>query len=159
MTLPELNKILSEKLTNRLTIQEQLNKIHKEIDEINKQIQLKKLDYLFDYLKIGYSHEIKSYLSIRMTPQKDAHNVSLKVGDKFELVKRNKKSFVIKVVQYKKIKHNFQTKTTSEEIIYPNWQYRVPIEDLYYNLLKDAEFSKNFNTWISRQEILNSLID
>jgi hypothetical protein len=158
MTLPELNKILSEKLSNKMTLQNQLLEVVKEIDNINNQIRQKKVDYFFEYLKPGYSHEIKSYFNGRLTPQKDSESIYLQIGDKFELVKRNKKSFVIKVVEYKQRKYDTETKRRIETIIYPNWLYRISVDDLYYNLLKDPQFNKSFDTWMSREDVINSLL-
>ena len=77
-------------------------------------------------------------------------------GDTFEFIKKNAKSIVIKCT--KKVHMKFINGVRSQNIEEnPGWTFRVEIESLYQNLIRDEDFKKSFNKYVMRKEALELL--
>ena len=75
---------------------------------------------------------------------------------KFEFIKKNAKSIVIKCTKkvYLKFSNGVRSQTVEEN---PGWTFRIETESLYQNLIKDEVFKDSFTKYVMRKEALELL--
>lgn len=164
MTINELNQKISEKIALQRSLINQLSEINGDIGKLNSLLHKMKMQAFSEYLKVGFTFELKKWLNISKVTLTGSENVSIRPGDVLELAKINKKSFVFKLTKYTVRKRvggsiNSLTSQIIEEVTHPNWQYRIGIEDMFYFLTREPDFKKSFENWMNRESLLNDLLD
>jgi hypothetical protein len=164
MTIIEVKKKISETASTQRSLINQLSEVNSEIGKLNNLLHQLNMDAFSEYLKVGFTIELKNWFNVSMVPLTGSENVSIKPGCILELSKINKKTFVFKLTKYIKRKQiSGALYSTSakfiEEVTHPNWQYRIKIEDMYHFLIRDTDFKRSFENWQNRESILNELLD
>jgi hypothetical protein len=165
MTITQLKQKISETVSTQRSLINQLSEINSEIGKLNKLLHQMNMDAFSEYLKVGFTIELKNWFNVNFIPLSGSSNVTIRPGDVLELSKINKKSFVFKLTKHtnkKLISGNFLYSLNAkylEETIHPNWQYRIQIEDMYQFLMRDPDFKNSFDNWINRENLLNELLN
>lgn len=155
-------------------IKDQINKNYIEIKELqsristlssknNNLIQCKKLkliDYFKEYIEIGFTYNVSVYFSVSgvQTGVKKDEAVFpfFNIGDAFEVIKKNNKTFVIR--QTKKVVSFYINGIKQNKITEPNYVFRVDIIDLYETICsRDKTFCDSFEKYVTRKESLEML--
>ena len=102
--------------------------------------------------KITYNTPLKG---IQLSNKASKLYPAFRPGDKLQFIRKNTKSIVIKV---KKI--NFTNK--HRQILHPSHIYdgtlfRVDMESLYYNLMRNTTYWNIFQTYLKRKESIEKL--
>lgn len=168
MTIIEVKKKISETASTQRSLINQLSEVNSEIGKLNNLLHQLNMDAFSEYLKVGFTIELKNWFNVSMVPLTGSENVSIKPGCILELSKINKKTFVFKLTKYikrKQISGGIGSSLYSpsakfiEEVTHPNWQYRIQIEDMYHFLMRDPDFKRSFENWQNRESVLNELLN
>jgi hypothetical protein len=163
MTIIEVKKKIAEVSSTQRSLINQLSEVNSEIGKLNNLLHQMNMDAFSEYLKVGFTIELKNWFNVSMVPLTGSENVSIKPGCILELSKINKKTFVFKLTKYTSRKRtgplNSPNSKVIEEVTHPNWQYRIKIEEMYYFLMRDPDFKRSFENWQNRESILNELLD
>lgn len=167
MNYAQLEKTISEKRQHLSKLSKELRQVSFEIDSLNNKIEELLSSMFIDYLNLNETFEIKRYcnfsgiqVAIKDTPPLN-HGSSIwpghfSIGDKIEVIKKNKRSLVIRCVCKKLFKFDNQQRVI--EFVNPQSQFRVNVDDFRNFLLSDSEFKNNFTTWLKRKNSLDDLI-
>jgi hypothetical protein len=163
MTIIEVKQKITEVSSKQRSLINQLSEVNSEIGKLNNLLHQMNMDAFSEYLKVGFTIELKNWFNISMVPLTGSENVSIKPGCILELSKINKKTFVFKLTKYTSRKRtgplNSPNSKVIEEVTHPNWKYRIEIEEMYHFLMRDPDFKKYFESWQNRESILNELLD
>jgi hypothetical protein len=150
MTLVEIQEQLEQKKIELREIQQQLTKLNSEYRDLNK-IRAEKLRSGFlEFLEIGFEYKFNGFVNLSgvrtgLKKGEDRSSSQFRNGERVKIIKKNKMSFVIEIVESDR-------KKTGET-------YRVDIEGVYTLLLSDENFYKSLLKYIIRNESLNSILN
>jgi hypothetical protein len=160
MTIIEVKQKITEVSSIQRNLINKLSEVNSEIGKLNNLLHQMNMDTFSEYLKVGFTIELKNWFNISMVPLTGSQNITMRPGDVIELSKINKKTFVFKLT-----KHTIRKRIGPlnpkliEEVKHPNWQYRIQIEDMYHFLMRDPDFKKSFENWQNREIVLNELLN
>ena len=169
MTVKEIRSELLEKKSLLKEIFSQQKKINSEIDNLKITLEEKYKSLLLEYFPVGSVIEFQklaNFNGVQISKERNSKNelppeIQLpifRIGDKIEILKHNKKSVVIKIIQHNKYIWNSITKNYDlKDTFYPNTKYRIELDGFYYFFISDQEFMKRFEVFISRKESLAKL--
>lgn len=150
MTLVEIQEQLEQKKIELKEIQQQLTKLNSEYRDLNK-IRAEKLRIGFlEFLEIGFEFKLEGFVNLSgvrtgLKKGEDRSSSQFRNGERVKIIKKNKMSFVLEIVESDR-------KKTGET-------YRVDSEGVYDFLLKDENFYKSLLKYIIRNESLNSILN
>ena len=160
-----LSEVESEIKKNNLLIVE-INKQLSAVKSRNEYLEMYKegliINHFSDYIELNQEFEIDNHC-IRGIMVGDNSNIDFEKGDKIEIVKKNKKSFLVKVdkqVYY----WNSNTGARLVESKKLEGLCRIQIMDLYRYLThpflktKYLDFKTKFDTYIRRKESIDIII-
>lgn len=163
MTIAQIDNLLSKN-------QEEVNNLHKQLrllnDKSNQLYRSKedRLNELFiDYIQIGSKYDINRYMSLSgvhtgIKKGDQQFSPSFSKGDVIEFTKKNKKSIVITCLTKVMSKLDRTTGVRTSEITKPNWTFRIDTNNLYHELMRDAQFKQVFESYVRRTESLDLLL-
>ena len=142
------------------SLQNQVAQLSRENSELAIQRENKLIDYFKEYIELGTSYRVKSYMYLTgvqtsLKKEEDSHHPNLCEGDVFEFTKKNAKSIVIKCTT--KVQSIYDNGTRTVKTINPEWIFRVETLSLYQYLMKDPDFSEPYKRYVARKEALDML--
>ena len=159
-----LNQIKEQIATNTAAIKKlqlEISKLSQENVKLNNGYDDKLIEYFKEYIELGNTYYVTKYLyltGVQTGVKKDdkQYSPNFNDGDTFEFIIKNAKSIVIKCT--KKVHMKFINGVRSQSIENnPGWTFRVEIESLYQNLIKDEVFKNSFTKYVMRKEALELL--
>ena len=156
-----ISEIESQIATNRNAIKElqnQITKLSVKTSELERLREESKLKTFVEYIEIGNTYEFHSYTYLTgvESGSKTGLQSNFVKGDVIEIVKKNKMSIVIKCI--KKISSKRDSNNMRVELVSnPNAQFRVDIQSLFVNMIRDPQFSDGLKTYHKRKEALDEL--
>jgi hypothetical protein len=159
-----LEQIKDQIATNTAAIKKlqlEISKLSKDNVKLNNGYDDKLIEYFKEYIELGSTYNVHRYLyftGVQTGIKKDdkQYSPNFNDGDAFEFIKKNAKSIVIKCT--KKVHLTFSNGKTSKRVEEnPGWTFRVEIESLYQNLIREEDFKKSFNKYVMRKEALELL--
>ena len=142
-------------------LQLEISKLSKDNVKLNNGYDDKLIEYFKEYIELGSTYNVHRYLyftGVQTGIKKDdkQYSPNFNDGDAFEFIKKNAKSIVIKCTN--KVHLTFSNGKTSKRVENnPGWTFRVEIESLYQNLIREEDFKKSFNKYVMRKEALELL--
>lgn len=142
-------------------LQLEISKLSKDNVKLNNGYDDKLIEYFKEYIELGSTYNVHRYLyftGVQTGIKKDdkQYSPNFNDGDAFEFIKKNAKSIVIKCTN--KVHLTFSNGKTSKRVEEnPGWTFRVEIESLYQNLIREEDFKKSFNKYVMRKEALELL--
>jgi hypothetical protein len=156
-----IEEIESQIATNRNAMRELQNQISGlsiKTSELERLKEDDKLKTFVEYIEVGSTYEFHSYTYLTgvESGSKTGLQSNFIKGDVIEIVKKNKMSIVIKCI--KKISstrdsNNMRVLSESN----PNAQFRIDIQSLFINMIRDSQFSDGLKTYQKRKEALDEL--
>lgn len=142
------------------SLQNQVAQLSRENSELAIQRENKLIDYFKEYIELGTSYRVKSYMYLTgvqtsLKKEEDSHHPNFCEGDVFEFTKKNAKSIVIKCTT--KVQSIYDNGTRTVKTINPEWIFRVETLSLYQYLMKDPDFSEPYKRYVARKEALDML--
>ena len=142
-------------------LQLEISKLSKDNVKLNNGYDDKLIEYFKEYIELGSTYNVHRYLyftGVQTGVKKDdkQYSPNFNDGDAFEFIKKNAKSIVIKCTN-KVFVHFNNGKRTQKVENNPGWTFRVEIESLYQNLIREEDFKKSFNKYVMRKEALELL--
>lgn len=161
MNYLEIQTELSNQTKILKDLQSKTSKCVTNIGNLRHQKDMMELEYFVEYLEIGHVHTFSNHVNLRGVPtgKNNFDGTSFSSGEKIEIVKKNKKSIVVKCTKRKKITWqdvNGKRVSVSEIVDYDKL-FRIEIESLLYYFTKNEIFNNNFNSWIKRRVSLDSI--
>lgn len=159
-----LEKIKEQIAANTAAIKKlqlEISKLSKDNVKLNNGYDDKLIEYFKEYIELGSTYNVHRYLyftGVQTGIKKDdkQYSPNFNDGDAFEFIKKNAKSIVIKCTN--KVHLTFSNGKTSKRVENnPGWTFRVEIESLYQNLIREEDFKKSFNKYVMRKEALELL--
>lgn len=156
----DLAQVIIKLNSNRLEIkllQCQLDKLLDENAKLSKQKNNLEVFKLVDYIQIGDEYEPQRYMYLKGTQTGKCTGSSpvFRPGDKFQFIRKNDKSIVIKLTRkITSVNINSQIVKTESK---PDYSFRIDLGSLYLNLMKDPTFKESFTKYINRKESLVNL--
>ena len=159
-----LEQIKDQIATNTAAIKKlqlEISKLSKDNVKLNNGYDDKLIEYFKEYIELGSTYNVHRYLyftGVQTGIKKDdkQYSPNFNDGDAFEFIKKNAKSIVIKCTT--KVHLTFSNGKTSKRVEEnPGWTFRVEIESLYQNLIREEDFKKSFNKYVMRKEALELL--
>ena len=160
MKLSEIKEKINK---NNLAINELKSEIYKLSsmnNNLNNYKNLKLIEFFKEFIEIGSIYNITNYtyfdgIQIGIHKKDIKQNPYFVKGDIIEIVKKNKKSVVIKCkTKLKEVWKDGIKITISSN---PGWLFRIDINNLYNKLTADKEFNDSFEIYINRKENLEIL--
>lgn len=156
-----LSEIESQIATNRdayRELQNQISKLSAKTSELERLREESKLKTFVEYIEIGSTYEFLSYAYLTgvESGSKTGLQSNFVKGDVIEIVKKNKMSIVIKCIKKissKRDSNNMRVLSESN----PNAQFRIDIQSLFINMIRDSQFSDGLKTFSKRKEALDEL--
>jgi hypothetical protein len=143
-------------------LQLEISQLSKDNVKLNNGYDDKLIEYFKDYIELGSTYNVHNrylyFTGVQTGVKKDdkQYSPNFNDGDAFEFIKKNAKSIVIKCT--KKVHLTFSNGKRSERVeSNPGWTFRVEIESLYQNLIREEDFKKSFNKYVMRKEALELL--
>lgn len=142
-------------------LQLEISQLSKDNTRLNNGYDDKLIEYFKEYIELGSTYNVHRYLyftGVQTGIKKDdkQYSPNFNDGDTFEFIKKNAKSIVIKCTN--KVHLTFSNGKTSKRVENnPGWTFRVEIESLYQNLIREEDFKKSFNKYVMRKEALELL--
>ena len=143
-------------------LQLEISKLSKDNVKLNNGYDDKLIEYFKEYIELGSTYNVHNrylyFTGVQTGVKKDdkQYSPNFNDGDAFEFIKKNAKSIVIKCTN--KVHLTFSNGKRSERVeSNPGWTFRVEIESLYQNLIREEDFKKSFNKYIMRKEALELL--
>lgn len=163
MRLQEIDNKYASNLAAIRELQKQVAELSRENNRLSAEKEEKRMKYFSEWIEIGQKYSVNSYMwmSGTLTGVKAGEtnsidaNPQLQQGDEFEFVKKNEKSFVIKVTT--KLKNKRVNGQIVEQVLHPNWTYRVVFGEVYTYMMRDQSMKQSFETFILRKEALDLL--
>ena len=163
MRLQEIDNKYATNLATIRELQKQVAELSRENNRLSAEKEEKRMKYFSEWIEIGQKYSVNSYMwmSGTLTGVKAGEtnsidaNPQLNQGDEFEFVKKNEKSFVIKVTT--KLKNKRVNGQIVEQVLHPNWTYRVVFSEVYTYMMRDQSMKQSFETFILRKEALDLL--
>jgi len=150
MTLVEIQEQLEQKKIELREIQQQLAKINSVYRDLISKKEKKLTSGFLEFLEIGFEYKFKGFVNLTgvRTGLKKGEDIEIsqfRNGEVVKIIKKNKISFVVEIVdsEHKKVGE----------------AYRVNIKEVYDLLLGDENFHKSLLKYIIRNESLNSILD
>ena len=160
MTISELKEKIDEKQKISNLLRNQLNNIHREIDQLRRQFDELEMGEFVDYLQIGEVIELDSYYSFSGFCKDPKASNSFQSGEQIKVVKKNKKSIVIEVIKkYTRRWDQVQKKSIITGESNPGWNIRVNLDSFQHFYLKSATMKAAFDSYVKRKHALDSLFD
>ena len=160
MTISELKEKIYEKVKVSTLLNNQLNSIHKELNQLRSQFDELEMEEFVNYLQIGEVVELDSYYSFNGFCKDPKSNNSFQSGEKIKIVKKNKKSIVIEVIKkHTKKWDEVQKKSIITGESNPGWNIRVNLDSFHHFYLKSATMRSAFDSYVKRKNALDSLFD
>ena len=152
-----LSEIESQIATNRNAMKElqnQISKLSAKTSELERLREESKLKTFVEYIEVGSTYEFHSYTYLTgvESGSKTGLQSNFVKGDVIEIVKKNKMSIVIKCI--KKISGSSLFNLSESN---PNAQFRIDIQSLFVNMIRDPQFSDGLKTYYKRKEALDEL--
>jgi hypothetical protein len=156
-----ISEIESQIATNRNAIKElqnQISKLSAKTSELERLKEESKLKTFVEYIEVGSTYEFHSYTYLTgvESGSKTGLQSNFVKGDVIEIVKKNKMSIVIKCIKKissKRDSNNMRVLSESN----PNAQFRIDIQSLFVNMIRDSQFSDGLKTYYKRKEALDEL--
>ena len=143
-------------------LQLEISKLSKDNVKLNNGYDDKLIEYFKEYIELGSTYNVHNrylyFTGVQTGVKKDdkQYSPNFNDGDAFEFIKKNAKSIVIKCTN--KVHLTFSNGKRSERVeSNPGWTFRVEIESLYQNLIREEDFKKSFNKYVMRKEALELL--
>ena len=159
-----LNQIKEQIATNTAAIKKlqlEISKLSQENVKLNNGYDDKLIEYFKEYIELGTTYNVNKYLyltGVQTGIKKDdkQYSPNFNDGDKFEFIKKNVKSIVIKCTN--KVHLTFSNGKTSKRVEENlNCTFRVETESLYGQLIRDEIFKDSFTKYVMRKEALELL--
>ena len=152
-----LSEIESQIATNRNAMKElqnQISKLSAKTSELERLREESKLKTFVEYIEVGSTYEFQSYTYLTgvESGSKTGLQSNFVKGDVIEIIKKNKMSIVIKCI--KKISGASWSNLSESN---PNAQFRIDIQSLFVNMIRDPQFSDGLKTYHKRKEALDEL--
>ena len=158
MRLSEIELQIATNKNAMRELQTQITKLSIKTSELERLKEYAKLKTFVEYIEVGSTYEFHSYTYLTgvESGSKTGLQSNFVKGDVIEIVKKNKMSIVIKCI--KKISstrdsNNMRVLSESN----PNAQFRIDIQSLFVNMIKDSQFSDGLKTYQKRKEALDEL--
>lgn len=159
MRIKDLKDQIKDNFSKIRSLNQELYKLRRDNQELEyKQDTLIK-DYFYQYLELGSKITFKNHNYIRAvvsgkeTPESikvfTGNQVRFQSGDVIQIVKKNKKSIVVKYI----LRNSFGSKDPEQLDL----NLRIETDELFYNLNKDHEFQISFDKFVNRSESLSEL--
>lgn len=150
MKLREIKQQLKEERQKLKLVIEKHTEISKTISKLIQQSNDIVMQYFVDYLEIGSKWTFHQYSFPSGVVVIKQHNwpTTFSSGDVIEIVKKNQKSIVIKLI-----------KKFSKPGESPNCLYRIELKSFKDMMTRSTNFGNSFNTWILRQNALDDILD
>jgi len=159
MTISELKQKIDEKNNESSLLHKQLNDLHKELAKLRSQFEQLEMEEFVNYLQIGEVIEVDNYYSFRGFCNDTKSTNSFTSGERFKIVKKNKKSIVIDVT--KKFKRQWDDVAKKSVVVSeysPGWKIRVDLDSFYHFYFKSKTMKAAFDSYIKRKQSLESLL-
>jgi hypothetical protein len=149
MTLSEIKSKIVENRETVKQLQDQLRQIGNESRKLQETLREKEIEAFSEYIELDTIYNITRFamftgVQIQRPKENDKlESPYFRAGDTIQVVKKNKKSFVIKC-----LKRGDKT---------PNTLFRIEIEQIYQYFLGDKTLKLGFETFLNRKESLNIL--
>jgi hypothetical protein len=158
MRLSEIELQIATNKNAMRELQTQITKLSIKTSELERLKEYAKLKTFVEYIEVGSTYEFHSYTYLTgvESGSKTGLQPNFIKGDVIEIVKKNKMSIVIKCI--KKISstrdsNNMRVLSESN----PNAQFRIDIQSLFINMIRDSQFSDGLKTYQKRKEALDEL--
>jgi len=158
MRLSEIELQIATNKNAMRELQTQITKLSIKTSEFERLKEYAKLKTFVEYIEVGSTYEFHSYTYLTgvESGSKTGLQSNFVKGDVIEIVKKNKMSIVVKCI--KKISstrdsNNMRVLSESN----PNAQFRIDIQSLFVNMIRDSQFSDGLKTYQKRKEALNEL--
>jgi hypothetical protein len=158
MRLSEIELQIATNKNAMRELQNQISKLSAKTSELERLKEDAKLKTFVEYIEVGSTYEFHSYTYLTgvESGSKTGLQSNFVKGDVIEIVKKNKMSIVIKCI--KKISstrdiNNMRILSESN----PNAQFRIDIQSLFVNMIRDPQFSDGLKTYYKRKEALSEL--
>lgn len=158
MTIVEIQQLIDEKNSSSIQLSKQLSLLNRELSDLrDKLYQLEMIEFT-NYLQIGEVIQLDNYYSFSGYCKDPKASNSFSTGEKFKIVKKNKKSIVIEVVKkFKKQWDQSQRKSVIIGETNPGWLIRVDLDSFFHFYMKNNKSA--FESYIKRKQALDSLFD
>lgn len=158
MTIVEIQQLIDEKNSSSIQLSKQLSLLNRELYDLrDKLYQLEMIEFV-NYLQIGEVIQLDNYYSFSGYCKDPKATNSFSIGEKFKIVKKNKKSIVIEVVKkFKKQWDQSQRKSVIIGETNPGWLIRVDLDSFFHFYMKNNKSA--FESYIKRKQALDSLFD
>lgn len=140
----------------------EISLLSKDNTRLNNEHDNKLIEYFSEYIELGSTYNVSNrylyFKGVQTGRKKDdkEHRPNFIDGDTFEFIKKNQKSMVIKCTNKVVLIFNNGVRTKSIENN-PGWTFRVEIESLYTQLMRDPIFKDSYDKYIIRKEALELL--
>lgn len=163
MRLQEIENKIAQNQAVIKELEKQVFGLSKENNQLSTLKEETRMKYFSEWIEIGQVFHV-SYIvfmsgTLTGASAKDSKinsNPHLEQGDVFEIIKKNDKSFVIKITT-KQIKERDSSNTWVKKVLHPNWTYRVYINEIYNFVKREENWKQSFETFILRKEALELL--
>lgn len=151
MRIEEIESQIATNKNAMRELQNQITKLSVKTSELERLREESKLKTFVEYIEVGSTYEFHSYTYLTgvESGSKTGLQSNFVKGDVIEIVKKNKMSIVIKCI--KKIS------STIDVVSNPNAQFRIDIQSLFVNMIRDPQFSDGLKTYYKRKEALAEL--
>ena len=154
MNVFKIEEQIKSKSEEYLLVSNRASKLRLELDYLRDQLESAKKIEFIEYLELEEIRITSGFFrhnGIRLKGSSNLimqNDILLYNGEKFKLIKKNKKSVVIEVVWLKRGLD-----------INPKIQYRID-RDVFYNYyLSDSVREKSFTTYLKRKNALQQILD
>jgi hypothetical protein len=157
MKLSEIELQIATNKSAMKELQTQISKLANKISELRRLEGDIKLKTFVEYIEVGRTYEFHSYTYLTgvESGSKTGLRPNFVKGDVIEILKKNKMSILIKCIKKTSTRDSNNMKVLSESN--PNAQFRIDIESLFVNMIRDSKFSDGLKTYYKRKESLDEL--
>lgn len=140
----------------------EISNLSKDNTRLNNEHDDKLIEYFSEYIELGSTYNVNNrylyFKGVQTGRKKDdkEYHPNFIDGDKFEFIKKNQKSIVIKCTNKVVLTFNNGIRTKSIENN-PGWTFRVETESLYVQLMRDPVFKDSYDKYVMRIESLELL--
>lgn len=159
MTITNLKKLIDDKKKITLLLTKDLRTLQSEINGFRSQLYELELSTFLDYLQLEESIDLNNSFHFKGFSKNTEATNSFKPGERFKIVKKNKKSIIIEVT--KKLQRKWDEVTKKQIIISeynPGWIIRVDLESFFHFYFKTKLLKDSFDSYIKRKEALDNLL-
>jgi hypothetical protein len=158
MRISEIESKLKQNYGEIKILQKKVAELISQNATLSQEKESRLMELFSEYIQIGKLFEIEKYVyfdGIQTGGKEVTRNPHFAQGDIIEIIKKNKKSIVIKAVlqTVSKLESGIWKKTKEDTGL----TFRIDINSIYINFMKNENFKTGFVSYVTRTESLKLL--